>query len=81
MVVVEEQSTLLFRVDLVDHKVILLDLVMEMLLLMVVVEVVVPAVLVVLVLHLLLHNNMVEVDMVFNFQQHLEIQNLYQHQV
>ncbi len=44
-------------------------------------EVVVPAVLVVLVLHLLLHTNMVEVDMVFNFHQHLEIQTLYHNQV
>tara|TARA_B100002019_G_scaffold251456_1_gene231900 strand:+ start:828 stop:1157 length:330 start_codon:yes stop_codon:yes gene_type:complete len=80
VVVVEEQPILLFRVDLVDHKVILLDQVMEMLLPMVVAAVVVPVVLVVLVLHLLLHINMVEVDMVFNFQQHLEIQYPYQHQ-
>tara|TARA_B100000073_G_scaffold97969_1_gene77851 strand:+ start:65 stop:307 length:243 start_codon:yes stop_codon:yes gene_type:complete len=67
VVVVEEQPILLFRVDLVDHKVILLDQVMEMLLLMVVVEAVVPVVLVVRVLHLVHHYNMVEVVQVFNF--------------
>ena len=77
----EEQSAHQLKVDLVDHKVILLDLVITMLLLMVVVEAVVPVVLVVLVLHLLLHINMVEVDMVFNFHQHLEIQTLYHNQV
>ena len=80
VVVVEEQPVIQLKVDLVDHKVILLDLVIPLVLLMVVVEAVVPVVLVVRVLHLVHHYNMVEVDLVFNFHQHLEIQHPYQHQ-